>query len=214
MMNIQNTVLGRWVLIFIGMALLVFLAAGYARAGSVPNTFVPGTPAKAAEVNANFTYVNQRVVPAGAIMAFGGTTAPAGWLLCDGSEVSRTDYAELFAAISIYHGGGNGTTTFNLPDYRGRFLRGVDGSAGRDPDKGTRSAMNSGGSTTNNVGSVQGDEFKSHAHDGIYTGAAGGASLFIPRTNGGASVDGQAVRPSGGSETRPANAYVNWIIKY
>lgn len=60
--------------------------------------------------------------PAGVVMEFDGTTAniPAGWLVCDGSAVSRTTYARLFAAIGTLHGSGNGTTTFNLPDRRGR----------------------------------------------------------------------------------------------
>ena len=60
--------------------------------------------------------------PAGVVMEFDGPTAniPSGWLVCDGSAVSRTTYARLFAAIGTLHGAGDGTTTFNLPDRRGR----------------------------------------------------------------------------------------------
>ncbi len=98
-------------------------------------------------------------VPPGAIMAFGGSLAnlPAGWLPCNGSVVERAVYPALFAAVGSTHGSGNGTTTFALPDYRGRFLRGVDQGAGRDPNRGARSAPSAGGNGGDNVGSVQGD---------------------------------------------------------
>lgn len=63
--------------------------------------------------------------PPGSMNAFAGTAAPAGWLICDGSAVSRTTYAGLFSIIGTIHGSGDGTTTFNLPDARGSFLRGA-----------------------------------------------------------------------------------------
>ena len=94
-------------------------------------------------------------LPAGTILAFGGSAAPSGWLLCNGATVSRSLYAGLFAAISGAWGTGDGSTTFHLPDLRGRFLRGVDGGSGRDPNVGTRTAANAGGNTGNAVGSVQ-----------------------------------------------------------
>jgi microcystin-dependent protein len=64
-------------------------------------------------------------VPAGAVMPFAGTAAPTGYLFCDGSAVLRSTYAILFTAIGTTWGVGDGTTTFNLPDYRGRMLTGV-----------------------------------------------------------------------------------------
>lgn len=69
--------------------------------------------------------------PAGAMLMFGGAAAPTGWLMCDGAAVSRSTYADLFAAISTSFGVGDGSTTFNLPDMRGRVPVGVDGAAGR-----------------------------------------------------------------------------------
>lgn len=66
-------------------------------------------------------YAEAPRVPAGMISAYGGSSAPAGWLLCDGSAVSRTTYAALFAAISTAYGTGDGSTTFNIPDLRQRF---------------------------------------------------------------------------------------------
>lgn len=78
--------------------------------------------------SARSSAVSEAKVPAGCVMAFaGGGTAPAGWFICDGHEVSRTAYPELFAAIGVTYGDGDGSTTFNLPDFRGRFLRGYLG---------------------------------------------------------------------------------------
>ena len=94
-------------------------------------------------------------VPSGTILPFGGVTAPAGWLLCDGSAVSRAVYANLYSAIGGVWGSGDGSSTFHLPDLRGRFIRGRDGGVARDPDRTTRTAANSGGNTGDNVGSVQ-----------------------------------------------------------
>ena len=96
------------------------------------------------------------MVPPGTVVAFAGSTPPPGWLLCNGSAVTRTQYSTLFAAIGTAHGIGNGSTTFNLPDYRGRFLRGKDGGVGRDPDRATRTAANPGGNVGDAVGSIQG----------------------------------------------------------
>ena len=71
------------------------------------------------------------IVPSGSIIAFGGAAAPdAGWLLCDGSNVSRTTYARLFAAISTAYGTGDGGTTFGLPDLRDRVLLGKGSNNG------------------------------------------------------------------------------------
>ena len=64
-------------------------------------------------------------VPAGIMQMFAGNTIPAGWLLCDGSAVSRTNYAKLFSAIGTTWGAGDGSTTFNLPNTIGRFAEGA-----------------------------------------------------------------------------------------
>jgi microcystin-dependent protein len=104
------------------------------------------------------------LAPSGSIVAFGGSTAPDGWLICDGSAVSRTQYASLFAAIGVAHGSGDGATTFNLPDYQGRFLRGVDHGTGRDPDAATRTAAQQGGNVGDEVGSLEGDAYATHTH--------------------------------------------------
>jgi microcystin-dependent protein len=69
--------------------------------------------------------------PTGAITQYAAATPPTGWLLCDGSAVSRTTYSALFAIISTTYGVGDGATTFNVPDLKGRVAAGVDDSAGR-----------------------------------------------------------------------------------
>jgi microcystin-dependent protein len=61
-------------------------------------------------------------VPVGTIIPYAGSEAPAGWLFCDGQEVSRTEYAKLFAVIGTTYGAGDGSTTFNLPNLKGRVL--------------------------------------------------------------------------------------------
>ena len=213
--------------------------------------------------------------PVGTVISYMGTTIPDGWLLCDGSQINRTTYAGLFTAIGTSVGSGDGSTTFHLPDLRGRFLRGVDGTAGNDPDNATRTAMNAGGNVGNLVGSVQDNSTVmpinsfttngagSHTHDagslggstnttgnhyhlqgnevntaGVRYGTsaaanAGTVGATHERTNaantsttgnhahtltitGITASDGtHAHTISGGdTETRPVNAYVNYIIKY
>lgn len=66
------------------------------------------------------------IMPTGLIAPYGGSTAPDGWLLCDGAAVSRTTYAELFAIIASAYGNGDGSTTFNLPNLKGRAPVGLD----------------------------------------------------------------------------------------
>lgn len=178
-------------------------------------------------------------LPPGIVMAFASTTVPTGWLRCDGSPVSRTTYADLFAAIGVAHGNGDGSTTFHLPDYRGRFLRGTDnmgtGAAGRDPNAGTRSTMNSGGNSGNNLGSVQSSQYASHNHSVNDPGhrhvlhtvtiasPGAGSAIAVPQNEADATgtkttaIDtnntGITIANDGGSETRPLNAYVHYIIK-
>lgn len=165
------------------------------------------------DLNKLVTAVREALCPPGTIVAYGGTTAPAGWLLCHGQSVSRTGYASLFTAISTRFGAPSGST-FNVPDFRGRFLRGFDGGAGRDPDRFARTAMNSGGATQDNVGSVQTDALKAHDHTTnlAYTTADTGGGR--PATTFSSGDPSRVTGTAGGNETRPINANVNYIIKY
>lgn len=72
------------------------------------------------------------VVPTGAVVPYGGAAAPTGWLLCDGAAVSRTTYSTLFGVLSTTYGVGDGSTTFNVPDLRGRVTVGKGSNASVD----------------------------------------------------------------------------------
>lgn len=65
-------------------------------------------------------------IPKGTINAYAGATAPNGWLICDGTAISRTTYADLFAIIGTSYGTGDGSTTFNLPNLKGKVVTGYD----------------------------------------------------------------------------------------
>lgn len=95
--------------------------------------------------------------PTGVVQMFAGAMAPVGWLLADGSAVSRTTYARLFAILSTTYGVGDGSTTFNLPDMRGRVAVG----AGTGPSLTARSRGNTGGEETHALTTA---ELASHSH--------------------------------------------------
>lgn len=147
-------------------------------------------------------------IPPGAMMLWGGELPPADWRECDGSELDRTEFTELFAAISTNWGNGDGSTTFNIPDCRGVFVRGWAHGESTDPNRTTRSSRN-GGNSGDRVGSYQADELKSHRHNIQSRGGAvgsGGASEGNPNSQ--IQTD-----YTGGAETRPRNVYAMYIIK-
>lgn len=157
-------------------------------------------------------------VPIGTIMAYAGDKKNAkslkdqGWVVCDGQELTLNEYKTLYETIGTYYGTGSKPGKFKVPDLRGRFVRGVDHGAGRDPDAASRTASAPGGNTGDKVGSVQEDQFKSHTHNF----RVGGGNEGHYNTVGGGdddNIQGAKMLPRGGSETRPKNIYVNWIIK-
>jgi len=140
------------------------------------------------------------LLPAGAVVPFAMYYVPPGFLMANGAEVSRTTFASLFSAIGTIYGVGNGSTTFNLPDLRGEFIRGYDAGRGVDPGRW--------------VGNFQGDQLGSHAHTydrpSIVGGTQGvGGNLSLPQVNGGSWTGS-----TGGNETRPRNIAVFYCIKY
>ena len=159
--------------------------------------------------------VKNSLCPVGTVLTYTGDTAPEGWLMCHGAAISRADYSALYAVIGDRFGHGDQATTFNIPDFRGMFLRGRDAGAGVDPDRETRIALKTGGAIGDQVGSFQFDEFQLHNHSGIpgYSGVWSGNILYNldTATTGTMSVNTDY---TGGSETRPMNIYVNYIIKY
>lgn len=148
-------------------------------------------------------------VPAGAIMAFAMNSAPSGWLSADGSAVSRTTYATLFTAIGTTHGTGDGSTTFNVPDLQGIFVRG------------SGSQTISGTSYSGTFATKQQDELKSHKHQSWeqLTNTSGQlqcAQTTQPGTGKTAASSTNAnfeTADTGGTETRPANIALLHCIK-
>lgn len=177
---------------------------------------------------------NATLYPAGMISPFAGPVEniPYGWMLCDGSEISRSEYANLFDAIGVCWGIGDGSTTFNLPDLRGMFLRGVSGDSGNDEDADGRIVLNdNGGNTGNQVGSYQIDAIRnitgSFGLEDCWCGEGTDAFRRINSqgshgnwwesygANRKATYEFDASRVvSVGSDNRPKNVYVNYIIKY
>jgi microcystin-dependent protein len=155
----------------------------------------------------------------GAVKDYGSGTLPFGFLICDGSAVSRITYARLFSYIGISYGPGDGSTTFNLPDLRGFFTRGWDNGAGHDPDSGTRYALN-GGAVGDNIGSYQVDGMSDHNHYVVFRSggggtppeAPGGGGTYIYATSSTYQVFGTNTVVT--SETRPLNVYFNKMIAY
>lgn len=113
-------------------------------------------------------------VPSGAIMAFATVDVPDGWLLCDGSAVSRTAYANLFAAIGTLHGVGDGETTFVLPDYRGRMILGASGAYAQGATGGSDTVVLTLAQMPTHGHNVSVAEGGVHAHD-IYMDSQAGA---------------------------------------
>lgn len=133
----------------------------------------------ATTVDAQLTYLTSSVVapfPTGVIVDFGGTSAPAGFLVCDGSDVSRATYSDLFAVIGIVWGAGNGTTTFNLPDFSRRTAVGSGGA-------GTGTLGNAVGNTGGEETHLQAEnEMFRHDHPGS---TASSTNAHIANSTGG-----------------------------
>jgi microcystin-dependent protein len=106
------------------------LTGGEIQAGDIVEIEFDGTQFQLAGMPANIAVDPTSLTPTGAVMPFAGAAAPSGWLLCAGQAVNRTTYAALFAVIGTTFGAGDGTTTFTLPDLRGRAVFGVDNMGG------------------------------------------------------------------------------------
>ncbi|XLQ20013.1 MAG: tail fiber protein [Candidatus Moraniibacteriota bacterium] len=151
---------------------------------------------------------------AGTVNAYATEVCPPGWLEADGAEASRTAYPDLYAVLGDMYGDGDGSSTFNVPDYRGRFLRGWDHGAGLDPDAASRGDRGD-GTTGDAVGTTQDDEFASHDHDFQLHDAENDAA----GTTTGYKKEGvynwkptMTTQATGGSETRPTNVNVLYCV--
>ena len=165
-------------------------------------------------------------LPAGAIAHFALSTAPSGWLKANGQAVSRTTYATLFAAMGTLFGAGDGSTTFNLPDLRGEFLRSWDD--GRTVDNGRALGSAQSAAMLDHTHSGTTSASGTHTHNATVASGAGGSTTLS--TQLGASTPNASVisasgdhthtittgNPSagGGTETRPRNVALLACIKY
>lgn len=142
----------------------------------------------------------QDLTPAGTIIWTARNTAPTGYLKANGAAVSRTTYAALFSAIGTTYGSGNGSTTFNLPDLRGEFIRGWDDGAGIDSGR--------------VFGSKQAQAIQSHTHAGV-VGTNVNGSVTVNGGIIGVQSDGisTSIGNTGGAETRPRNIALLACVK-
>jgi hypothetical protein len=155
--------------------------------------------------------------PSSTIIGWTRSTPPDGYLECDGASVARSAYPDLFAAIGTSYGSAD-EESFDLPDFRGEFLRGWSHGSGGDPNAGGRSDRGD-GTVGDQVGTRQGHELQSHGHNmGRWVGGSPGYQYPFPDPgqNNALLDDGGPhanVQPTGGSETRPRNVNVMWLIK-
>ena len=201
--------------------------SGYAPINSPIFTGVPQAPTPAANDSSGKIATTQFVttaisnatfLPAGMVVPFAMATAPTGWLTCEGQAVSRTTFARLFSVIGTTWGTGDGTTTFNIPDCRGQFVRGADLGANVDPGRA--------------IGTSQGFAMQGHAHNfgvttvnngGVYTGFASGGDNAVYQNPTNASgtqpvtsapvTSGTYGAPALANETRPVNVAMIYCIK-
>ena len=156
-----------------------------------------GRAVSTTRINLNFREDDK---PTGTIISTALNSAPKGYLECDGSAVSRTTHARLFGELGVIYGNGDGSTTFNLPDYRGRFLRGFDNTAGTDPDAASRTDRGD-GTTGDAVGTKQSDAFQGHHHK-FYSAAD------LTRANPGGGGDSAEMREAASATVASGNDYV------
>ena len=150
--------------------------------------------------------------PAGAVFPFAGVgNIPAGFLLCDGQAVSRTEYSDLFAAIGILYGAGDGSTTFNVPDFRGQFLRGykegVSENIGTSQAEGLPDIILKYGQAGAGVGYGKFVDYFM-TQDGIKSDTVKMSTASNGTSNVGHDIYGKS------AHVTPMNYAVQWIIKY
>lgn len=172
----------------------------------------------------SYQYATNGQVPPGFVMAAATTSVPSGWAWCNGQALSRTTFARLFAAIGTQYGSGDGSTTFNVPDLRGRVIAGLDNMGGTSADRLTNQSGGvdgdtlgaSGGSETHTLTAAQApvltaesDGAHTHVEQGDGAADGGGAQAGMAINPGEASVTSVATQnstASGGAHTHTVNS--------
>lgn len=161
------------------------------------------------EANLSITASLNTVRISGEVEMWAGATAPAGWLLCDGSAVSRTTYAALFTVIGTTYGSGDGSTTFNLPNLKGKVPVGLDASQGEFDALGE-----TGGANTHTLTTT---EMPSHVHGlSVFKYNSGGSGVRLSYASDGLNGFGETTIGSGGGAAHNnLQPYIvlNYIIK-
>lgn len=159
-----------------------------------------------AQVSSQGTLTGVVVPPVGCICQYGGTTDPSGWLICDGRAISRTTFVSLFTVIGTAYGVGDGSTTFNIPDLRGRVAVGLG-------TNGTVSTLgnNDGVAVANRRAQHQ---HSAHTHNANGGNGAGGGLIQVVSNVGGSA--GGIVATDGGSgvATDPLNAPAYQVVNH
>lgn len=165
-------------------------------------------------------------VPAGSVMHFAMESAPTGWLKANGAAISRTTYSDLFSAIGTAFGTGDGSTTFNLPDLRGEFLRGLDDGRGVDSSRILGSSQSSQNLSHTHTGTAASSG--AHTHNTTVPQPTGGGIASSTTTSGysasvptyyttnsaGAHSHSLTINADGGTESRPRNISLLICIKF
>ena len=171
-------------------------------------------------------------VPIGSVFNLATTTVPTGFLECNGAAVSRSTYASLFSTISTTWGSGDGSSTFNLPDLRGQFVRGWDNSAGVDSGRSFASSQSDQNKThnhtsattslTGNVEKISETYAGSGTATGVFTKLSSSSAPLTPggpdtSSVGGFSMDAShthTIASDGGTEVRVKNYALMYVIKF
>jgi microcystin-dependent protein len=193
---------------------------GWNDTANVMGFFTAGT---GITINATSNTISSTVtsdIPVASVIPYAGTSAPTGWLLCFGQAVSRTTYAALFAVVSTTYGVGDGSTTFNLPDLRGRVVAGEDDMGGTSANRLTNQSGGVDGDVLGAAGGLETHtlttaQLAAHTHTTpIATGASGsGLPRFEPN-----SIDDEGNTPfttsSAGSGSAHNNVQPTFILNY
>ena len=171
------------------------------------------------------SFSNVQGVPSGAVFCIAVASVPPDYLECNGDPVSRTTYAALFAVIGTTYGSGNGSSTFNVPDLRGEFIRGFDHGRGADADRAIATAQSSQNKEHNHTASSSVTD-PEHSHTfGSNNSDSGDGNTLNDRsdntntrtmTSSSSSTNisvSTTIANDGGSESRPRNISMMYVIK-